>query len=401
MNVVNIKQLFSQCNIYIGLWLLYNLQGTLYASGSILSQLLLAIILVWSLLFCIKVNLNRSMPIYVKGLNLLLIMFFIYGTLLIISGKQLYISESGISNVRNIDYLKSILISLLPIYPMYYYSRRGQFTYRHLYLWFYFFFAVVLLQYFRTQREMLMMTTSEEITNNSGYLFVALLPCLMVYKRKKLIQYIFLTVSLFFLIASVKRGAIIIGVISSIFIIIYNVFNGSHKTRIWTIILSIVIFCIGYQVVLHMLETSDYFLLRIEQTLDGNDSNRSLMYKKLYEVFKTESSFAQMLFGRGAWGTLTVNMNFAHNDWLEILINQGVIGVIIFAVYWILFYMETRNKKRSPSSRFCLFLIFFICISKTIFSMSYSDMNIYMVSVLGLALADGFKDIDLQDKSVC
>ena len=397
MNVGNIKQLFSQCNIYIGLWLLYNLQGTLYTSGSLLSQVLLAIILVWSLFFFFKVNLRQSLPAYVKGLNLLLIMFVFYGTLLIISGKQLYISETGVSSVRNIDYLKSIFVSLLPIYPMYYYSSRNQFTYRHLYIWLYFFIVVVFLQYFRTQREMLMMTTSDKITNNSGYLFVALLPCLAVCKRKKLVQYILLSVFVFFILASVKRGAILIGIIASVFIIIYNILNSSRKTRIWTLLLSILILCISWQAVSHMSETSEYFLLRMEQTFEGNDSNRTLMYQNLYDVFKTQSTFMQMLFGRGAWGTLTVNMNFAHNDWLEILINQGLIGILVFIVYWVSFYKECRNAKRSPSSRFCLFLIFFICISKTIFSMSYSDMNIYLVSVLGLALADGFKEIDLQD----
>lgn len=399
MNVGNIKQLFSQCNIYIGLWLLYNLQGTLYTSGSLLSQMLLAIILVWSLFFFFKVNLRQSLPAYVKGLNLLLIMFVFYGALLIISGKQLYISETGVSSVRNIDYLKSIFVSLLPIYPMYYYSSRNQFTYRHLYMWLYFFIVVVFLQYFRTQREMLMMTTSDEITNNSGYLFVALLPCLAVCKRKKFLQYILLSVFVFFILASVKRGAILIGIIASVFIIIYNILNSSRKTRIWTLLLSILILCISWQAVSHMLETSEYFLLRMEQTFEGNDSNRTSMYQNLYDVFKTQSTFMQMLFGRGAWGTLTVNMNFAHNDWLEILINQGLIGILVFIVYWVSFYKECRNAKRSPSSRFCLFLIFFICISKTIFSMSYSDMNIYLVSVLGLALADGFKEIDLQDRT--
>lgn len=398
MEEAGIKQLCSKCNIYVGLWLLYNLQGILYSSGGLLSQVLLAIILVWSIFYFFKVNLIQSFPIYIKGLNILLIMFCIYGTFLIISGKQLYISEVGVTNVRNIDYLKSILISLLPIYPMYYYARRNQFTYKHLYIWFYFFLIVVLLQYFRTQREMLDMVTADEVTNNSGYLFVSLLPCLVIYRRKRLIQYIFLSISVFFILASVKRGAILIGVLSSIFIIVYNILNSSRKTRFWTLLLSVFILFISWQVVSHMMETNDYFHLRMEQTLDGDDSNRSSMYKNLFDVFEKQSSFIQMLFGRGAWGTLTVNMNFAHNDWLEILINQGLLGILIFLVYWILFFIESRNDKLSKSSRFCLFLIFFICLSKTIFSMSYSDMNIYIVSVLGLALADGFKEIDLQDK---
>ena len=193
MEEAGIKQLCSKCNIYVGLWLLYNLQGILYSSGGLLSQVLLAIILVWSIFYFFKVNLIQSFPIYIKGLNILLIMFCIYGTFLIISGKQLYISEVGVTNVRNIDYLKSILISLLPIYPMYYYARRNQFTYKHLYIWFYFFLIVVLLQYFRTQREMLDIVTADEVTNNSGYLFVSLLPCLVIYRRKRLIQYIFLS----------------------------------------------------------------------------------------------------------------------------------------------------------------------------------------------------------------
>lgn len=140
---------------------------------------------------------------------------------------------------------------------------------------------------------------------------------------------------------------------------------------------------------MHMLETSDYFNSRIQATLEGNSSHRDEMYSSLLRTFVYDTSLFQMLLGRGAWGTLTVSFNFAHNDWLEILTNQGLLGIIVFIYYWICFLKNCKDVNLPSESRICLYMLLLIYFMKTIFSMSYSDMSIYSTSVLALCLAGG------------
>ena len=93
----------------------------------------------------------------------------------------------------------------------------------------------------------------------------------------------------------------------------------------------------------------------------------------------------------GAEGTIKVTYNYAHNDWLELLTNQGIIGVIFFAYYWLGVYYTCKSKRLSKESRFALKYIFLILFLMTLFSMSINAMTIYSSSMLGYALADGFK----------
>lgn len=388
---------FSSCDLYIFLWILYNLQGTLYASGSLISQVLLAVLLAWSVVNCFRLNSKDiAHTIYFRGLNVLILLFTIYGLLLIIIGPELYITEGTIEKVRNFVYLKEIYTSLLPIYSFFLFAKRGKLTEESLKKWFYIFIIIGTLQYVRSQRDAVLLAMMQGwkpkgITNNSGYIFVSLIPGLMLLRKKSMIQYLGLALCLFFIFASMKRGAIIVGVLSVILLFFYQLRYSSHRKKIGVVCLIILVSIASYLAVMYMLETNDYFNSRIQATLEGDSSHRDEIYSSLFRTFVYDTTFFQMLFGRGAWGTLTVSFNFAHNDWLEILTNQGLLGIIVFIYYWRCFLKNSKDINLSSESRICLCMILFICFMKTIFSMSYSDMSIYITSVLGLSLAGGIR----------
>lgn len=388
-----INQLFRAANIYIALWLLYNLQGVLYSSGSVISASILAILIFWSILNFFKANTFSPKPKLFSGLNALLLLFTIYGGILIISGEQLYITEFGYTKVRNFEYLKGIYSSLLPIYSFYYFTKTNQITENSLQNWVYIFFIVAILQYYRAQHDNMARliafgSSSEEATNNSGYLFLSLIPCLMLFKHKPVLQYIGLSVCMGFILMAMKRGAIIIGALTVVYFLWMNLKLASKKTKFSILVISIVICIFGYYAVIHMLDTSDYFNARLQDTIDGDDSNRSIMYSQLWHAFRYDANIIQTLFGRGAWGTLTVNINYAHNDWLEILTNQGLFGIVIFIYYWICFYKSSKSKMIGNDCRICITLAFIICFSKALFSMSYSAMSIYICCILGYSITD-------------
>lgn len=385
-----------KCDIYILLWLTYNLQGALYPSGSIISQGTLAIILVWSLRHYIKVSLFRNLPIHLKALSVMTFMFILYGVLLMASGEELYITEGGKGSVRNFYYLKYILASILPIYTFYLYTLRGWLTEEKLKKYVWVFIPIVIMQFFRTQREALIKqalrgSTSEEVTNNAGYIVLSLMPAVYFFRKKIILQYVLMGLCVVFIVMAMKRGAILIGAIVVLLFIWSNFRHASYKQKFIVLFVSALLLMCGYMVVDYMLDNSHYFNARLKATEAGKMSGRNKLYPMIWQAFVNEPNLLIQLFGRGANGTLKIAPNYAHSDWLEILTNQGLMGISVFIAYWYCFWFNVKYKVRNIYDKLSLLMILCITFMQTIFSMSISSMEIYLTSVMGFCLAGGFE----------
>lgn len=383
-------KILNRCDFFLLIWVIYYLQGIAYPEGGIISLALLGVNLLISASCTLKVMQWRNGPIYFKGLNMLMLLFTIYGFILVLMGPStLYYPISG-KSMPSYNYIKSIYLSLLPIYPFYYYTKKGYLTAEHLRIWVVIFLATVTLSYFRTQREALEAliesgSRADEITNNSGYLFLSCLPLLVLYRKKPIIQFAFLSFVMAFIVMGMKRGAIAIGLASSVYFMWQSITKSKGKTRFLFIVLSVSI-CIGSVLFfIHQMSSSDYMMKRIEDTLAGNSSGRDRLYSFFWKYFTEDASFIHYLIGRGANGTLEIYYNYAHNDWLEIAVNQGLLGIVVYAFYWFGFY-KTWRLATNIDAKTILALMFLIFFAKTIFSMSYADMTYVSTSVLGYAL---------------
>lgn len=379
------------CNFYILLWCLYSLQGTLYASGSIISQGILAILLAISLFFVIYANAKFEMPPYMKALNVMLTMFTVYGIALMLSGETLTIKEGYMGAVSNKDYIKGIFISCMPIYTFFVLTKMGILTDEVIRKWIPVFILVVIAAYFENQIANLakaeeVMSTQEEFTNNTGYLFLAIIP-LLFFVKKPFVQYILLLICGVFIIAAMKRGAILIFALSLPLFIhsTLKTLSFRKKTMVLLLIIGSVLALLYY--VSYMLDTSEFFNARLESTLEGDASNREDMYPHLLRQIFYYATPLQFLFGRGAWGTLKVSDNFAHNDWLEIGVNQGMLGIVVYIAYWIAFYVSAKRMQDNKRIYNVLMLSMLILFVKALFSMSYDDMPIYATMCIGYCMA--------------
>ena len=119
------RQYLNTCNLYILLWVLYSLQGTLYASGSIISQMILLLLLLISGYYFFKINLEYDNPSFIKILNFFIGIMTIYGIILILNPTPIYIDFTLTEKITKIEFLKNIYISLLPIYPMYAFAKQN------------------------------------------------------------------------------------------------------------------------------------------------------------------------------------------------------------------------------------------------------------------------------------
>lgn len=380
-------RLLNIANLYILFWCIYFLQGVLYAKGSIISQVILALLLLVSFYNFYCVSRYRDLPSYFKGLNVLLMMFTLYGGWLILVGDKFPLGGS------NISYLKQIYISLLPIYSSYMYTKKQLLTDKILMYWIPIWLLLATCSfYFNRQQVLIDRYDDEEITNNIGYTFLALMPAMILFRKRPILAFVGIFYCLFFILMGMKRGAIGIGGLVFCYFVFRMYKGGNLKMRLWIFCISFVVIMLLWNVVESLIFNSDYFAARIEMTLEGNTSGRDALANILLDHFWNETNFGVILFGNGADATLRIASNYAHNDWIEILINQGLIGTGVYLMYFILFIKSWRRLKYNYSAYTGVGLILLIAFLQTLFSMSYGSMEIYLTISLGYFLAQPCSD---------
>lgn len=390
----------NPCNVYIALLTFYSMQGTIIPTGgSLLSQIIMLTTICMSMYYTVKVFLMPGKPIYFSGLNLFFLLLVIYGSLLLVSDHQYVIAAKAFNNeVSNHSYLKNLLLSLPNIYTLYYFSRKNYLTEDLLKKWVLVFIVVAIFRFIDYQITALQAvsiagTDDEEITNNMGYLFLALLPAVVVFKNKIRVQFFFLIICMLFILIGMKRGAIIIGCLSLIYYLYFTFRFNRNISKTKAFLFSICIIFASFLIVKYMLASSDYFNYRLESTREGNTGGRNELFALFWNHFRNEPNFFKFLFGNGANATLGIGDNYAHNDWLEIAINQGLLGLIIYGFYWVCFIKTIASIKYNKTAKLVLTLSFMAFFLKTMFSMSYTTYSIIPCTLLGYYLAHS-KDRD-------
>lgn len=228
--------------------------------------------------------------------------------------------------------------------------------------------------------------------NNSGYIFANLLPFLFLIKRKYVSLGI-LAISMSLVIISLKRGAILIAVAFTIYYI-YILFKESklsaiQKTTILTMLVLIV--AVG---ALFLYSGNAMIQQRIDQTLRGYSSGRDILYQQLWNNWKDTDSIVNVFFGYGMSNTIIITEgSYAHNDWLELLTNMGLLGV---GLYFLFFISMTKNvsELECVTNKKILISIIIIILTKSLFSMGYADQgSVPLMIMLGYAIGNNNKQI--------
>lgn len=384
---------FDKVSVYILVWGLYGCQGVFLFKGSFFSQLLLFVLLFISMYYTYVANMRYRLPTFFIGLNILIAMFTIYGVYLMIQ----YNPADYIVKRDPFIYLKKIYMSLLPIYTFYVFFREKNVDEKKLFVLIFILIAFSSIEYIQLQKEkmiaaMLRGADVIEITNNFGYLFVSLIPaCVFLYK-KPLIQYITLGYCTVFILLGMKRGAIIIGGVCLLWFLWNNVKSANLRKKFGILFLSTILCIVAFLFIQKQMNESLYFQKRVEQTLDGNSSGRDALYGTFLDYFCDKATPLQFAFGSGADATLKVSYNYAHNDWLEIAVNQGILGIMIYMLFWFLFAKESLSKSYSNQEKLALQLLLIIYFMQTLFSMSYNFMSTSATFILGYCLAQEKKN---------
>lgn len=372
-------------HLYTLLWSVYFLQGTVFSHyGGGMAQMILVLLLLFSIYCFLYVNINYNVNSYLKALNLLILMFTVYGVLRILFPG--FIIKSNLMEVIPFYYLKNIYISILPIYVYFLFAKMGILEQKHLQLYLYIFLILVTFSYIENYMNASKSTESEEVTNNMGIRFMTLIPMLFFLEKRRLLQYAALVYILTFVVMGMKRGAILLGAILAIYFLYHSLKEASQREKLYLFLLSFVASILIFLVVQDLMANSAYFQRRVEQTLEGNASGRDSIYSMLWYSFLENGSLFHCLFGFGADATIQFAGNYAHNDWLELLINNGLLGVCLYAWYWRTFYnMEKKIEDvQIKNASVAYFIALFVL---TFYSMSYASMNIFTTMGVGYCVA--------------
>ena len=226
-----------------------------------------------------------------------------------------------------------------------------------------------------------------------GYFFLALIPFVFLIKNKILsISSLFLI--FFYIIQSSKRGAVFLAILALIVFIIYQITMINRKKIIQSVLLSLVGLMLFTKFSIDIYMSNEYLISRIQKIDDGG-SGRDIIYKNLWSNWLDSDNLLNYLFGFGFVSTLIYSGtgNLAHNDWLELLTNFGLLGVLIYFIFFFSIFAFILRKDIDKQSRFTLICIFLLAFFQTFFSMFYtSASSLFLIILLAYVLGSyGYK----------
>lgn len=380
-----------EIDVYVILLMACSLLELTIVSGLVLS-LFRYVIMIWSFTYYFKTLINfQKEPAIIKALTIFYLSLAIYGIVVVVEGKTFQVGIRNVINIVSLNYIYKVTWSLLPIFAFYNFTKKGILTRQYMMKWLYIFAAVVTIYFFLRMRLSMIKTEEDGVTNNAGYVVLSLVPMFIFLKARSWRQYLFMAGAILLVFLSMKRGAILGGLIVAAVYFLYIYRNSKSSTRLGVIIVLIFAAYGAFYVYDRLATTSTYFQERMEDTMEGNTNGRDWIHAFFINYYMNNYTLTEKFIGRGANSTLELFNMFAHNDWIELGINQGLLGMVLYLFFWIAFVRLLLKKVISPEVKTVLLMIFVIYFLKTFFSMSYSEYTLYSSMTFGYSIAMAYE----------
>lgn len=233
---------------------------------------------------------------------------------------------------------------------------------------------------------------------SNGIFFNALLLPFAFLLNKKKLKYFFLIIGLIVVLISFKRSALIFTVLILIMALYYD-FIGSKKTNLVKgLFLSAIVIASGF-IAFGFVDskTNGFITERFKLIENDKGSGRDEIYKNVWKLYENRS-FEYKLIGSGP--NTVVRDNFfksstgeienlsAHNDFLEILYDFGIIGLLFYLnfiarILQRLFYIKGIDDNLFQAN-FAAFIIFFV-MSMVSHLVIYPNYFIYLVIIWAIS----------------
>ena len=221
--------------------------------------------------------------------------------------------------------------------------------------------AIIFLfyNYLESSALRLILLRKDQDVSNSAYFLLYMLPLLLC-AEKKYIRIIAVLFVSFAIISSSKRGGLVaFGLGGLLYVWFEYVMKNKLKTS--NLLLLVIIILVAYDYLLKFSQTSDLLIFeRIAQMNEGDDSGRSDIYDNVLSMI-TNSEPISLLLGHGYNSVMLSSQSrmSAHNDFLEIVYDFGIIASVIYITFWgylvrKLFVMRNFKSSYTPAYAFTL-----------------------------------------------
>lgn len=371
---------------FFSLIIIYFLQGSLYTSGSLVSQGALVLFISLNSYYLFKVILLKKKPRF--------IVFWSLFIALIVLG---FILTGEYSDSLFVSQLKNILYFMSAFYPIYYWTSNGILTANHIRVFALILLPVLIITFFTSETNIKIEENRENVVNNASYMFISLLPVLF-FTKNRIITLAITIIILAFLVIGSKRGALVIGVLSAAFILYFNIKHIQGKSivsKFRNVLILVIMLSAGFIYLSDVIESNYYVFDRLEQ----NQSTRPENYVSLWNNWYNSTSYINLIFGYGYFSSplYTPEGVMAHNDWLEILNDFGIIGFIIYSLLLISF-TKLIKKQRTIELKYTQILVLFIWIFISFFSMWMNNYTNVMYAIVIGYLVGNLDELSSQKK---
>ena len=307
----------------------------------------------------------------------------------------IYFLIAGVSHRLGTTTIGNALVALFPLLVFSYLTGKGCFTDKFINILFVGLLVGSIVYYLDYQVHFMARVSREEnLTINASSVFLFLMP-LLFYVKKRYISWIGIVICMFFIFSAVKRGNIVASVGP---LLLFCYAQIKRKKSVGSRLFIVLAVLAGLYLLYRFAISSAYFMNRFEDTLEGDSSGRDVIYGNAYQIW-VNSSFFQFLFGHGFDATIKLIGKHAHSDWLELLVDYGVLGASIYLALFVSLALQLKHC-RTFEDKCVLLGVLYIWFVKSVVSMAYFEpwMILLMIS-LGIMLGHSKKSFFALDSS--
>ena len=369
------------CLFYLFLIILFYLQGVIYEGGTIISKVVGITILLISLFYLFKTLLSNS--IKKNSFYWGWFVFFILHITMISFAK---LSIFGEFNDYSYGNAINIFLVSLSFFPIYYFSQKEIDLENYFIKFMMVMIPVSVLRFYISEKNIIAEKMIDnldvlDVVNNQSYLFIYLFSFIYFIKNKNIFLILFFFIINFMTFQGAKRGAIISLILADI-IYYFNYissYKGKHKLYVFLSSLSVLFFLIN--IVYYYVSNNSFIMDRFSES---GGSGRDTIYSNILSSWYGSESIFNFIFGYGYNSSInhSGSGHLAHNDWLELIINYGFLGFIIYFLLFTRCFLLIFYNNIPKNNRYMLITVLAVWLVSSMVSMNYMNNNSILQSIL-------------------
>lgn len=359
--------------------IIYISQGILY-DGTWFSLLAGVYVLLFNIIFTAKYTfINRRQPLFPIHVFLLIWIVLVWA----ISQKEYYFQFERTKTITVVQHI----IFVCTTFFSFYYLASAKLLKRWMFVPFLLLLSVIFI-YNVLHYDVQDLGAGEydySSANNKAYPLTALMPLFVVFWKKKWIMFPLMIADFVFVVFCLKRGAMICAAAFLLISILFMVKQNLHKSfrRTFGVLLVIFILLVGLVIALVSIYENNILL---QGRFDHGSDARTFIYNRIINGF-VNSDFSEMLIGHGPISTLPVAQNYAHSDWLEMLFDFGIIGLLLYLAIPIAIFRYYKKNLLSYENKAALMMILAYILIRSTFSMCIYELESMLIwGLLGLTV---------------